>query len=78
MTKSDRLFRYKAQLEANTGKPWPWLDVAQAMEMDAGTLRSARFSPDTVNVATLRRIEEFLNHHNVAFSVSEYLADAFP
>lgn len=72
---TDRLFRYKAQLEANTSRPWTWLEVADAMNMDPKTLRTARYDPDTTNVATLRKIEDFLQGKGVAFSVSQYLVE---
>ena len=75
MTEPDRLFRYKAQLEANTNKAWSWSDVADDMGMDDKTLRAVRYHPEKVNVATLRRVADFFGEHNVRFSVSQFLAD---
>lgn len=74
MEMEDRLFRYKAQLEANTNREWSWSDVADGMKMDDKTLRAVRYHPEKVNVATLRRVADFFESYDVRFSVSQFLA----
>lgn len=75
MEMEDQLFRYKAQLEANTNREWSWSDVADGMKMDDKTLRAVRYHPEKVTVSTLRRVADFFESYDVRFSVSQFLAN---
>ncbi len=74
----DQLLRYKAQLELATSRQWSWTALAEGLGIDASTLRNIRFTPDSVNVGTLRKVETFLRSHGVDFTVSAYLHDSHP